>query len=68
MEVILAEHAGFCFGVKRAVDTLTEEIRKLISKLPGSNDWKSFGGRTGGCQRHRENSSRDLLLTFSTVS
>ena len=23
-EVILAENAGFCFGVKRAVDTSTE--------------------------------------------
>ena len=22
MEIILAEHAGFCFGVKKAVDTL----------------------------------------------
>ena len=26
MEVILAEHAGFCFGVKRAVDTVYEQI------------------------------------------
>ena len=28
MEVILAEHAGFCFGVRRAVDTVYEQIRK----------------------------------------
>lgn len=34
MEVILAEHAGFCFGVKRAVDTLTEEIRKHAGAVP----------------------------------
>ncbi len=26
MEVILAEHAGFCFGVQRAVDTVYEQI------------------------------------------
>lgn len=26
MEVILAEHAGFCFGVRRAVDTVYEQI------------------------------------------
>ena len=26
MEVILAEHAGFCFGAKRAVDTIYEQI------------------------------------------
>jgi len=28
MEVILAEHAGFCFGVRRAVDTVYEQIAK----------------------------------------
>lgn len=28
MEVILAESAGFCFGVKRAVDTVYEQIGK----------------------------------------
>ncbi len=28
MEVILAEHAGFCFGVRRAVDTVYEQIDK----------------------------------------
>ena len=28
MEVILAEHAGFCFGVRRAVDTVYEQIEK----------------------------------------
>ena len=28
MEVVLAESAGFCFGVKRAVDTVYEEIEK----------------------------------------
>ena len=28
MEVILAEHAGFCFGVKRAVDTAYGEAEK----------------------------------------
>lgn len=28
MEVILAEHAGFCFGVKKAVDTVYDQIGK----------------------------------------
>ena len=28
MKVIKAETAGFCFGVKRAVDTVYEEIEK----------------------------------------
>lgn len=28
MEVILAESAGFCFGVKRAVDTVYDELEK----------------------------------------
>ncbi len=28
MEVILAEHAGFCFGVRRAVDTVYEQIER----------------------------------------
>ena len=28
MKVNLAKHAGFCFGVKRAVDTVYEEIKK----------------------------------------
>ena len=27
MEVKLAEHMGFCFGVKRAVDTVYEQIK-----------------------------------------
>ena len=27
MEVKLAEYAGFCFGVKRAVDTVYEQIK-----------------------------------------
>ena len=27
MEVKLAEHIGFCFGVKRAVDTVYEQIK-----------------------------------------
>ncbi len=34
MEVILAEHAGFCFGVNRAVDTLKEEIRQYGDDVP----------------------------------
>ncbi|MCR5105184.1 MAG: bifunctional 4-hydroxy-3-methylbut-2-enyl diphosphate reductase/30S ribosomal protein S1 [Eubacterium sp.] len=32
MEVILAEKAGFCFGVKRAVDTAFEEAEKAKSE------------------------------------
>ncbi len=31
MEVILAEHAGFCFGVQRAVDTVYEQIENRKS-------------------------------------
>ena len=30
MEVILAKTAGFCFGVKRAVDTVYKEHGKKI--------------------------------------
>ena len=30
MEVILAKSAGFCFGVKRAVDTVYEQIEKSL--------------------------------------
>lgn len=30
MEVILAKNAGFCFGVKRAVDTVYEQIAKAL--------------------------------------
>ncbi|WP_026524093.1 4-hydroxy-3-methylbut-2-enyl diphosphate reductase [Butyrivibrio sp. MB2005] len=32
MEVILAEHAGFCFGVTRAVDVVYEQIEKNSGK------------------------------------
>ncbi|WP_026494271.1 4-hydroxy-3-methylbut-2-enyl diphosphate reductase [Butyrivibrio sp. WCD3002] len=32
MEVILAEHAGFCFGVTRAVDVVYEQIEKNSDK------------------------------------
>ena len=32
MEVILAESAGFCFGVKRAVDTVYEQVEKQMGK------------------------------------
>ncbi len=28
MEIIVAKNSGFCFGVKRAVDTVTEELKK----------------------------------------
>ena len=34
MEVIVAEHAGFCFGVTKAVDTVYEQIAK---KSDGEN-------------------------------
>ena len=37
MEVVLAEHAGFCFGVKRAVDTVLESLesgKKYIHTVP----------------------------------
>jgi 4-hydroxy-3-methylbut-2-enyl diphosphate reductase len=30
MEVIVAEHAGFCFGVTKAVETVYDQIKKLI--------------------------------------
>lgn len=33
MEVILAKSAGFCFGVKRAVDLVNEEIQKGSSPI-----------------------------------
>ena len=34
MEVILAEHAGFCFGVQRAVDTVYEQIERRGKEEP----------------------------------
>ncbi|WP_027203562.1 4-hydroxy-3-methylbut-2-enyl diphosphate reductase [Butyrivibrio fibrisolvens] len=33
MEVILAEHAGFCFGVKKAVDTVYEQVEHKDKKI-----------------------------------
>ena len=33
MNVLLSEHAGFCFGVRRAVDLLEEEIAKGERKV-----------------------------------
>ena len=45
MEVILAESAGFCFGVKRAVDKVYEQIetgKKIytysLRREPSSSD------------------------------
>ena len=32
MEVIRAKSAGFCFGVKRAVDTVYEQVKKQMGK------------------------------------
>jgi len=32
MEVILAKCAGFCFGVKRAVDTVYQQAEEKIGK------------------------------------
>ena len=32
MEIIMAKTAGFCFGVKRAVDTVYEEVEKHKDK------------------------------------
>ena len=33
MEIILAEHAGFCFGVKKAVDTVYEQVEHKDKKI-----------------------------------
>ena len=33
MEILLAESAGFCFGVKRAVDTVYEQLEKGYSPI-----------------------------------
>ena len=32
MKVKVAETAGFCFGVKRAVDTVYEQVEKQMGK------------------------------------
>ncbi len=40
MEVILADHAGFCFGVQRAVDTVYEQIE---SRREGEPPICTFG-------------------------
>lgn len=34
MEVILAKTSGFCFGVRRAVDTVYEQAEKMIRFIP----------------------------------
>ena len=33
MEVIVAKTAGFCFGVKRAVEQVYEQIAKVLQYL-----------------------------------
>ena len=33
MEVIVAEHAGFCFGVTKAVETVYQQIEKEKSNI-----------------------------------
>ena len=41
MEVVVAEHAGFCFGVTKAVDTVYEQIsnkKKNIYMIEGISD------------------------------
>lgn len=32
MEILLADSAGFCFGVKRAVNTVYNQIEKALGK------------------------------------
>ena len=38
MKVQLAKTAGFCFGVKRAVDTVYEQVKKHKGKRTVEND------------------------------
>ena len=33
MKVILAKSAGFCFGVRRAVDTVYEQVERRNGKI-----------------------------------
>lgn len=69
MEVILAKTAGFCFGVKRAVDTVYEQAGKqhvytygpiihneqVVSDLKEGSPGSSFERRTGRAERRDGN-------------
>ena len=62
MEIILAESAGFCFGVQRAVDTVYEQVAKnpsgrriytygpIIHNMEVVNDLKKKGVRVIGSE------------------
>ena len=43
MEVILAEHAGFCFGVHRAVDTVYKQIQEQAERTDGGVPIYTYG-------------------------
>ena len=47
MEVTVAKSAGFCFGVKRAVDTVYREIES------GEKPVYTFGTGCGGSRKPR---------------
>ena len=36
MEILLAKNAGFCFGVRRAVETAKSAVKEKRSKDPGA--------------------------------
>ena len=60
MEVVLAESAGFCFGVKRAVETVYEQIEKGgIIYTPGS---------AGTLQEIFQEAVQNHYLTFGYAS
>ncbi len=54
MEVLLAKTAGFCFGVKRAVETVYEQIEKQ-NKAEGGLPIYTYGPII-----HNEQVVRDL--------
>ena len=58
MEVILAEHAGFCFGVTKAVDTVYEQIKNN----PGMNIY------TYGPIIHNEIVVKDMVSMWCSTS
>ena len=60
MEVIVAKTAGFCFGVKRAVEKVYEQVQKGQAPIytygpiiHNEEVVKTWSGRASGCWRRR---------------
>ena len=77
MEIILAESAGFCFGVQRAVDTVYEQVAKnpsgrriytygpIIHNMEVVNDLKKKGVRVIGSEEELQQAAGQILIIRS---